>query len=500
MFSGYYHGVSPWCQKIDYPGVLPEDVANNIMLPWNDIPLLERTIEENKNEIACLIAQPYDLMVAGKDGKSVSTLRLWKSTAPGMDMTLFNQGEYMRAMERKAMAEVITQVLYPADNHREGKSLRLSQQYFLVSASVQDIVQRHLEKYGTMDNLPEMAAVHINDTHPTLAIPELMRILLDECGYGWEASWDIIHRTFAYTNHTVMAEALECWPEDLFRQRLPRIYQIVQEINRRFSEEMMAATGGDSNKVSRMAIISYGLIKMANLCVATCHSVNGVSQLHSEIVKETVFPEAYSIHPEKFTNVTNGIAHRRWLNQSNPELCALLNDCIGEGYAKDASKLAAFKKFENDETVLKRLEEIKALKKQLMDSADASNINQRQTELRRNLNEVEERIRANQPKQNRPAPTRGILVGDTVELLKLGTKASVIGINKDGTYQLQAGILKMNANADEIYLIENPAQNKTKSRPAHSGREMKMTAMSSEIDLRGMDCVDAVIVLERYMD
>ena len=316
------------------------------------------------NDSTKVIAQPFDLMVAGKDGRGVSTLRLWRSTAPGMDMTLFNQGEYMRAMEQKAMAEVITQVLYPADNHREGKSLRLSQQYFLVSASVQDIVQRHLEKYGTMDNLPELAAVHINDTHPTLAIPELMRILLDECGYEWDAAWNIVKNTFAYTNHTVMAEALECWPEDLFRQRLPRIYQIVQEINRRFSEEMMAATGGDSNKVSRMAIISYGLIKMANLCVATCHSVNGVSQLHSEIVKETVFPEAYSVYPEKFTNVTNGIAHRRWLCQANPELTKFISDRIGDDFVLDASNLAKLAPYADDAEARKEFMAIKRRNKE----------------------------------------------------------------------------------------------------------------------------------------
>ncbi len=300
------------------------------------------------DDATTVIAQPFDLMVAGKDGRGVSTLRLWRSTAPGMDMTLFNQGEYMRAMEQKAMAEVITQVLYPADNHREGKSLRLRQQYFLVSASVQDIVQRHLEKYGTMDNLPELAAVHINDTHPTLAIPELMRILLDECGYSWEDAYSIVSRTFAYTNHTVMAEALECWPEDLFQERLPRIYQIVREINRRYSEEMMAATGGDTEKVSRMAIISYGLIKMANLCVAVCHSVNGVSKLHSEIVKHTVFPETYAIHPEKFTNVTNGIAHRRWLCQANPELAGWITDHIGDGFVLDAAQLEQLKPLAED--------------------------------------------------------------------------------------------------------------------------------------------------------
>lgn len=286
-----------------------------------------------------VIAQPYDLMVAGKDGKGISTLRLWRATAPSLDMSLFNQGEYMRAMEQKAMAEVITQILYPADNHREGKSLRLSQQYFLASASVQDIVQRHLEQFGTLDNLPEMAAIHINDTHPTLAIPELMRIMLDECGYPWEKAWDIVSKTVAYTNHTVMKEALECWPEDLFSQRLPRIYQIVREINDRFSAEMMAATGGDTEKVSRMAIISYGLVKMANLCVAASHRVNGVAKIHSEILKQTVFSDAYSVMPEKFGNVTNGIAHRRWLCQANPELTAFITEHIGDEFVLDAKHL-----------------------------------------------------------------------------------------------------------------------------------------------------------------
>ena len=299
-----------------------------------------------------VVAQPYDLMVAGKDGRGVSTLRLWRATAPGMNMELFNQGEYMRAMEQKAMAEVITQVLYPADNHREGKSLRLSQQYFLVSASIQDIVRRHLEQYRTLDNLPDMVAVHINDTHPTLAIPELMRIMLDECGYSWDAAWTILTKTMAYTNHTVMAEALECWPEDLFRQRLPRIYQIVQEINRRFSESMMAATGGDTEKVSRMAIISFGLIKMANLCVAASHSINGVSKLHSEILKDDVFHDAYEVMPEKFNNVTNGIAHRRWLCQSNPGLTAFIKDKIGDGFVLDASELSKLRTYANDKTAL----------------------------------------------------------------------------------------------------------------------------------------------------
>lgn len=306
-----------------------------------------------------IIAEPYDLMCAGKDGEGVSTLRLWRATANDMDMHLFNQGEYMRAMEKRAMAEVITQVLYPADNHREGKSLRLSQQYFLASASMQDLVRRHLEKHGTLDSLPDLAAVHINDTHPTLAIPELMRILIDECGYGWEKAYDIVSRTFAYTNHTVMAEALECWPEDLFRERLPRIYTIVRELHRRHLAAMTEATHGDAQKESEMAIIRYGVIRMANLCVAVCHKINGVSALHSELVKRTVFPTAYEIMPDKFTNVTNGIAHRRWLCQANPTLSAWIHHKIGDGFIYDASELARLTPYAEDAAALEEFAAIK---------------------------------------------------------------------------------------------------------------------------------------------
>ena len=345
---------------IPHPELAKEVRFDGTIREWWDDTGYHHVVHENANIV---IAQPYDMLVPGKDGKGVSRLRLWRSTAPGMDMSLFNQGEYMRATEQKAMAEVITQVLYPADNHREGKSLRLSQQYFLVSASVQDIVQRHLEQFGTLDNLPDMAVVHINDTHPTLAIPELMRIMLDECGYSWDAAWDIISRTFAYTNHTVMAEALECWPEDLFRQRLPRIYQIVKEINNRFSAKMMEATGGDTEKVSRMAIISYGLIKMANLCVAACFSVNGVSKLHSEIVKHSVFPEAFAVMPEKFTNVTNGIAHRRWLCQANPALSSFITEAIGDGFVLDAAQLEKLRPLAEDKAALEKFAAIKRANK-----------------------------------------------------------------------------------------------------------------------------------------
>ncbi len=306
-----------------------------------------------------VLAHAYDMMVPSKGGHCISTLRLWKSSAPEMDMTLFNQGEYLRAMEKKAMAEVITQVLYPADNHREGKSLRLTQQYFLVSASVQDMVERHLKQYHTMDNFPEMATVHLNDTHPTLAIPELMRILLDECGYSWENAWDIVCRTVGYTNHTVMAEALECWPEDLFSERLPRIYQIVKEIDARHNAEIAEKTGGDHTMVEQTAILQFGVVKMANLCVAASHSVNGVSKLHSELVKTTVFPAAAAISPEKFKNVTNGIAHRRWLCQANPRLTALLKDRIGDGFVTDAAELQKFAAFADDASTLAAFSEVK---------------------------------------------------------------------------------------------------------------------------------------------
>ena len=319
------------------------------------------TIYRDPKEIQ---AVAYDMMVSGYDSQAVSVLRLWKArSVQNFDMKLFSQGDYASVMKDDNEAELISKVLYPADNHVEGKSLRLKQQYFLVSASLQNILADHKRRYGSLKLLPKMAAIHLNDTHPALAIPELMRLLIDENGMSWDDAWYITTSVCAYTNHTVLAEALETWPEDLIARRLPRIYSILKEINRRFCEDLWARFPGDWDKISRMSIISYNIVKMANLSVHGSHHVNGVSALHSDIIKDSIFKDFYDFTPEKFTNVTNGIAHRRWLNQSNPELCALLNDCIGEGYAKDAAKLAAFKQFENDDSVLKRLEEIKALKK-----------------------------------------------------------------------------------------------------------------------------------------
>ena len=302
-------------------------------------------------------AIPYDMYVSGK-GKGVSRLRLWASKKPDFDMKLFNQGSYVKAMEQSAMAEAISKVLYPADNSPEGKSLRLRQQYFLVSASIQDIIQRHLTKYGTLDNLPDKIAIHINDTHPTMAIPELMRIMLDECGYGWDEAWSLVTRTVAYTNHTVMKEALECWSEELYSRLLPRIYQITKEIDNRFRAYVWSATH-DADKVERMAIVSNGIVRMANLCVAGSHSVNGVSALHSEILKDTVFNDFYTLTPDKFCNVTNGIAFRRWICQANPKLTEYITELIGDKFITQSNELEKLRKFKDDKKVLNKLIEIK---------------------------------------------------------------------------------------------------------------------------------------------
>lgn len=307
-------------------------------------------------------AVPYDMYVSGK-GKGVSRLRLWAARKPELDMGLFNSGSYIMAMEQSAMAEAISKVLYPADNTPEGKSLRLRQQYFLVSASIQDIIQRHLTRYGTLDNLPDKVAIHINDTHPTMAIPELMRIMLDECGYDWDSAWSIVTRTVAYTNHTVMKEALECWSEDLYKRLLPRIYAITKEIDNRFRAYVWGATG-DADKVERMAIVSGGVVRMANLCVAGSHCVNGVSALHSEILKDTVFHDFYTITPEKFTNVTNGIAFRRWICQANPELTSFITELIGDGFITKSDELIKLRDYKDDKQVLERLNAIKLANKE----------------------------------------------------------------------------------------------------------------------------------------
>ncbi len=324
----------------------------------------ENGLETNYVNCQEIKAVAYDMMVSGKDSDAVSVLRLWKAkSVQDFNMKLFSQGEYYQAMMDDNDADLLTKVLYPADNHNAGKSLRLKQQYFLCSASIQNIVEDHKRRYGDLRDLPKLAAIHLNDTHPAMAIPELMRILVDEYFYNWEQAWAITTATCAYTNHTVLAEALETWSEDLIARTVPRIHSIIKEINRRMCEQLWNKFPGEWAKISRMSIIEHDRVKMANLSVYGSHSVNGVSALHSEIIKQSVFKDFYDFSPEKFTSVTNGIAHRRWLNQSNPELCELLTDCIGNGYELDSSKLSDFRKFENDANVLNRLDEIKLIKK-----------------------------------------------------------------------------------------------------------------------------------------
>jgi len=311
-----------------------------------------------------VVATPYDMYVSGYGGEGVSVLRLWSAKAPSFDMKMFNKGDYASALAQNSIANAISKILYPNDNHLEGKSLRLRQQYFLCAASIGDIVNNHMMVYGTLENLADKVAIHINDTHPTLAIPELMRILLDDCGYGWDQAWDIVTRTFAYTNHTVMAEALEKWDVNLVKHIIPRIFSIIVEINNRYCQSLMERNGGDSAKTTRMSIIKDNMIHMATLCVVASHSVNGVSKLHSQIIKDSVFHDEYENTPEKFKNVTNGIAYRRWLYQSNPALTKLLKDTIGTKFIKDGAELENFRKFQDDEEVLNKLLAVKKLAKE----------------------------------------------------------------------------------------------------------------------------------------
>lgn len=304
-------------------------------------------------------AVPYDMMISGADSEAISVLRLWRSTnVKTFDIGLFSQGDYMKAMQEYNKAEVITKVLYPTDDHYQGKTLRLKQQYFLASASIQTIVRDHIRYYGDVRSLPKYVAIHINDTHPALCVPELIRVLIDEHGLDFDEAWAIARKTVAYTNHTVMAEALECWAEDLIARKLPRIYLILKQINEKFLNEARCH-GFDDNGLRALSLFSDNHVRMANLCVAASHTVNGVSKLHSEIIKEKVFRDFHLLSPEKFTNVTNGITYRRWLNQANPLLAAFLDERIGRDYYRDAARLEELLRYREDGEALSALENIK---------------------------------------------------------------------------------------------------------------------------------------------
>ena len=313
-----------------------------------------------------VLAVPYDTPIVGYENEIANTLRLWSAEAVSneFDFSSFNRGDFLKAIEYKNSVESISQVLYPEDSFYEGKMLRLKQQYFFVSAGVQSII-RHFKKHGKdIELLDEKVAIHINDTHPTLAIPELMRILVDEEGVEWDTAWRITTNAISYTNHTILAEALEKWPVDMFKKLLPRIYMIVEEINRRYCEEIYIKYPGNWDKVNRMSIIADDKVKMAHLAIVGSHSVNGVAKLHTEILKKKEMTDFYYLYPNKFNNKTNGITHRRWLLKSNPELTKLIKDTIGDSFIRHPIDLKNFERHLHDEIVLEQLEKIKKFNKE----------------------------------------------------------------------------------------------------------------------------------------
>lgn len=311
-----------------------------------------------------VLAVPFDLYVPGFDSEDVSRLRLWQAEASDFDMELFNRGLYAEAMRKSSMAKAISSVLYPNDNHPNGKSLRLKQQYFLVCASISDIVRRHLAAYGTLENLAKKAAIHINDTHPAMAIPELMRVLLDECGYTWEKSADICFELFSYTNHTVLPEALERWETGMFSCLLPRIYGIICEFDRRLRINLREK-GFSEDEIGDMAIVQNGEIRMANLCVFASHSTNSVSEHHLSVMENSVFSNLYRAFPERFSSVTNGIAARRWLCSANPELSGFVKKYSSDDFEKHYEKMRLLEKHLDDTSALEELGRVKLRRKEL---------------------------------------------------------------------------------------------------------------------------------------
>ncbi len=328
------------------------------VVPYDDHGRM-RFAHENYTTV---LAVPYDIPTLGYDTTMVNFLRVWSARSPKqIDMQSFNSGQYVKAMAERELAEVISKILYPNDDSYQGKELRLKQQYFFSSASVQYAVSDFLKVYGPNWSIfPDKVAIHINDTHPAVAIPELMRVLMDEHDLGWDEAEDICRRTFAYTNHTVLQEALERWPESLFAETLPRIYMILQEMNRRLCEKLWKSYPGQWERIGHMAILGYNQAHMANLCVAYAHSVNGVSAIHTDILKKQTFHDFYILEPQKFVSITNGITHRRWLIQCNPGLSSLIDEAIGDGWRKDMDQLIRLKSFADDAAFREKFAKIKA--------------------------------------------------------------------------------------------------------------------------------------------
>ena len=310
-----------------------------------------------------IVGMPYDFPVAGYGNNTVNNLRLWTAKASEeFDLSFFNNGDYIRAYEQKILRENITKILYPNDRIEQGRELRFKQQYFFVSCSIQDILRRFRVSNTDWHTLPDKVAIQLNDTHPAMGIAEMMRLLIDENGLDWDTAWDLTSRVFGYTNHTIMPEALEKWPVRLYEDLLPRHLTIIYEINRRFLRQVMNKFPNDHQRLSRMSLIEEGpekQVRMANLAVVGSHKVNGVAELHSELIKKTLFRDFHDLWPQKFTNVTNGITQRRWLLKSNPGLAALITKHIGDGWTKDLYQLKKLEPFAKDKEFKARLRAIK---------------------------------------------------------------------------------------------------------------------------------------------
>ncbi|MEE3419569.1 MAG: glycogen/starch/alpha-glucan phosphorylase [Lachnospiraceae bacterium] len=336
--------------------------GGNTRIEWDPVTGKDKFIYENYSSVR---AVAYDIPVVGYKNHVVDTLRIWDAEAINdFELSSFDKGEYDKAVEQQNLARTITEVLYPNDNHYSGKELRLKQQYFFVSATLQEALAKHLRVFGTLDNLPEYVAFQMNDTHPTVAVAELMRLLMDEHGYGWDEAWNITTQCCAYTNHTIMAEALEKWPIDLFSRLLPRVYQIVEEINRRFLLQIQEKYPNNNEKIKNMAIIYDGQIRMAYLAIVGGHAVNGVAALHTEILKHDVLRDFYEMMPEKFSNKTNGITQRRFLLHGNQKLASWVTDKIGDGWITDLSQISKLKVYADDDKALQEFMNIKYQNKQ----------------------------------------------------------------------------------------------------------------------------------------
>lgn len=337
------------------------DQAVEVSYFGNVEPLyIDGRLEFRHTNAEVIMAVPYDVPVVGYETSTVNTLRLWNAEPVPFPQNCKDILKYKRE------TEAVSEFLYPDDTHDEGKILRLKQQYFLVSASLQNIVRLHRERYGDLRQLHEKIAIHINDTHPVLAIPELMRILLDEEKLAWEEAWHITSQTISYTNHTTLSEALEKWPIHIFKPLLPRIYMIIEEINERFCHELWERYPYEWHRIEEMAIIAHDLVKMAHLAIVGSHSVNGVARIHTEILKQREMRLFYEFYPDKFNNKTNGIAHRRWLMKANPQLTNLISEAIGTEWKKEPIKLQALQTVQYDASFQEKFAEVKQERKEIL--------------------------------------------------------------------------------------------------------------------------------------